>query len=126
MAGCKLQTRGQLLLEPGSARVRCWKGLSGSAGRMAGTKPFSLLPSQVSFMPSLNPARFHQSMEKRNLQQYVSNSDLGLFKASEKSFSSVQSLSRVRLFAPHESQQARPLYPSPTPRVHSNSCVTSW
>ena len=34
--------------------------------------------------------------------------------------------SRVRLFAPHESQQARLLYPSPTPRVHSNSCPSSW
>ena len=38
MAGCKLQTRGQLLLEPGSVRVRCWRDLRGSAGRMAGTK----------------------------------------------------------------------------------------
>ena len=98
IAGCKLQTRGQLLLEPGSVRVTCWRDLRGSGGRMAGTKPFSLLPSQVSFMPSLNPASFHQSMEKCNLQQYVSNSNLGLFKASEKSFSSVQSLSPVRLF----------------------------
>ena len=35
-------------------------------------------------------------------------------------FSSVQSLSRVRLFATHESQHARPPCPSPTPEVHSD------
>ena len=40
-------------------------------------------------------------------------------------FSSVQSLSRVRLFATHELQQARPPCPSPTPRVHSNSRPSS-
>ena len=40
-------------------------------------------------------------------------------------FSSVQSLSRVRLFAPHESQHARPTCPLPTPRVYSNSCPLS-
>ena len=40
--------------------------------------------------------------------------------------SSVQSLSRVRLFATHESQHARPPCPSPTPAVHSNSCTSSW
>jgi len=36
-------------------------------------------------------------------------------------FSSVQSLSRVRLFATHESQHPRPPCPSPTPRVHPDS-----
>ena len=40
-------------------------------------------------------------------------------------FSSVQSLSCVRLFATHESQHARPPCPSPTPRVHPNSCPSS-
>ena len=40
-------------------------------------------------------------------------------------FSSVQSLSRVRLFATHELQHARPPYPSPTPGVHSNSRPSS-
>ena len=35
--------------------------------------------------------------------------------------SSVQSLSRVRLLQPHESQHARPPCPSPIPRVHSDS-----
>ena len=27
---------------------------------------------------------------------------------------------------PHESQHARPPCPSPTPRIHSNSCPSSW
>ena len=27
---------------------------------------------------------------------------------------------------PHESQHARPPYPSPTPRVYPNSCLSSW
>ena len=41
--------------------------------------------------------------------------------------SSVQSLSRVRLFVtpPHESQHARPPCSSPTPGVYSNSCPSS-
>ena len=43
-------------------------------------------------------------------------SELGL------SFSSVQLLSCVWLFGPHESQHARPPCPSPTPRVYPNSC----
>ena len=37
-------------------------------------------------------------------------------------FSSVQSLSRVWLFATHESQHTRPPCPSPTPGVYSNPC----
>ena len=40
-------------------------------------------------------------------------------------FSSVQSLSHVRLFVPHELQHSRPPCPSPTPRVHPNSCPWS-
>ena len=40
-------------------------------------------------------------------------------------FSSVQLLSRVRLFATHESQHARPPCPSPTPGVYPNSCPSS-
>ena len=40
-------------------------------------------------------------------------------------FSSVQSLSHVRLLRPHESQHARPPCPSPAPRVYSNSCPLS-
>ena len=38
------------------------------------------------------------------------------------SVSSVQSLSRVQLFATPWMQHSRPPYPSPTPGVHSNSC----
>ena len=40
-------------------------------------------------------------------------------------FSSVQSLSRVWLFAPHELQHTRPPCPSPTPGVHPDSCPSS-
>ena len=40
-------------------------------------------------------------------------------------FSSVQSLSHVRLFEPHESQHARPPCPSPTPGIHSDSRPSS-
>ena len=36
--------------------------------------------------------------------------------------SSVQLLSHVQLFAPHELQQARPPCPSPTPGAHPNPC----
>ena len=39
---------------------------------------------------------------------------------------SVQSLSHVWLFAPHELQHARPPCPSQTPGVYSNSCPSSW
>ena len=42
-------------------------------------------------------------------------------------FSSVQSLSCVRLFVPHGLQHARPPYPSPTPGAYSNSCpLSQW
>ena len=40
-------------------------------------------------------------------------------------FSSVQSLSRVRLFATPWTA-ARPPYQSPTPGVHPDSCPLSW
>ena len=40
-------------------------------------------------------------------------------------FSSFQSLSCVQLLRPHESQQARPPCPSPSPGVYSNSCPWS-
>jgi len=42
-------------------------------------------------------------------------------------FSSVQSLSRVWLFATHEPQHARPPCPSTTPTVYPNSCpLSQW
>ena len=43
-------------------------------------------------------------------------------------FSSVQFSRSVMSdsLRPHESQHARPPCPSPTPRVHSNSCASSW
>ena len=50
---------------------------------------------------------------------------LGKISSCQFLFSSVQSLSRVWLLQPHESQHTRPPCPSPTPRVHSNSCPSS-
>ena len=41
-------------------------------------------------------------------------------------FSSVQSLSHVRLFGPHEPQHTRPPCPSPIPGVYSDSCPLRW
>ena len=41
-------------------------------------------------------------------------------------FSSVQSLSHVRLLATPWITDARPPYPSPTPKVYSNSCPLGW
>ena len=41
-------------------------------------------------------------------------------------FSSVQSLSCVRLFATPWTQYTRPPCPSPTPRAYPNSCPLSW
>ena len=41
-------------------------------------------------------------------------------------FSSIQSLSRVRLFVNPWTQHPRPHCPSPTPGVYPNSCPSSW
>ena len=49
----------------------------------------------------------------------------GIFPPGMHMFSSVQSLSRVRLLRPHEPQHARPPCPSPTPGDYSNSCPLS-
>ena len=51
----------------------------------------------------------------------------GVWKVCALRFSSVQSSSSVMSdsLQPHESQHARPPYPSPTPRVYSNSCPSS-
>ena len=48
-----------------------------------------------------------------------------LNEAASVQFSSVQSLSRVRLFVLHEMWHARPPCPSPTPGAHPNSCPSS-
>ena len=41
-------------------------------------------------------------------------------------FSSVQSLSHVRLFVTPWTAARQPPFPSPTPRVHPNPCPLSW
>ena len=51
-----------------------------------------------------------------------SSSGLWLFQT----YTSVQSLSCVPLFVTHGLQHARPPCPSPTPRVYSKSCPSSW
>ena len=51
----------------------------------------------------------------------------GCFRESLLAFSSVQSLSYVRLLRPHEPQHARAPCPLPTPRVHPNPCpLSQW
>ena len=50
---------------------------------------------------------------------------LGTRDLSSVQFSSVQSLLMSDSLWPHESQHARPLCPSPTPEVYSNSCPLS-
>ena len=50
---------------------------------------------------------------------------LNIFQNIMYQFSSVQSLSRVRLFVIHELQHSRPPCLSPTPGVYSNSCPLS-
>ena len=49
-------------------------------------------------------------------------STCGFFQKSSVQFSSVVS----NFLRPHELQHAKPPCPSPTPRVHSNSCPLSW
>ena len=44
---------------------------------------------------------------------------------TQHTYSSVQSLNRVRSLWPHESQHAKPPCPSPTPGVYPNSCPLS-
>ena len=51
-----------------------------------------------------------------------------LWRESEMSLSSLRFSRSVvsNSLQPHESQHARPPCPSPTPRVHPNSCASSW
>ena len=53
---------------------------------------------------------------------------LGLVSSGDQQWHSVQFSCSVMSdsLRPHESQHARPPYPSPTPGVHSNSCPSSW
>ena len=101
-----------------------------------GTLPNSFYEATITLIPKLGK----DNMKKRKLQANII--DEHRFKnpqenSSKQNSVSVQSLSRVRLFAaaaaaksdtlqPHELQHARPPCPSPTPRVHPNSCPSSW
>ena len=59
------------------------------------------------------------------LQSVGSQRDTTEHTCTHACISSVQSLSRVQLFGPHELQHARPPCPSPTPGVYSSSCPSS-
>ena len=76
-----------------------------------------------------NNLRKNEGMEPKQKQHPVVDVTVDRSKAQcckeQYCISSVQLLSRVRLFATHESQHARPPCPSPTPRVHSDSCPSS-
>ena len=56
---------------------------------------------------------------------FIFNVLINLYQLHSKRFSSVELLSRVWLFVTPWIEHARPPYPTPTPRVHSNSCPTS-
>ena len=75
------------------------------------------------------PANLENSAVATGLEKvsFHSNYQLSIVLISHTSkFSSVQSLSPVRLFRTHASQHSRPPCPSPTPGVHSNTCPSSW
>ena len=68
-------------------------------------------------------------MSSHSMYKYLCMSMMFLHKEiSVHIFSSVQFSHSVVSDSlwPHESQHARPPCPSPTPRVHSNSCPSSW
>ena len=60
-----------------------------------------------------------------NHQQIIPHGSPGGFNLYGNVFSSVQSLNRVWLFATPWTAAHQASYPSPTPRVHPNSCPTS-
>ena len=60
------------------------------------------------------------------MTQPCSPEDLGLISQVKHAISSFQSFSRVRFFATHGVQHARPPCPSPTPSAFSNLCPLSW
>ena len=65
------------------------------------------------------------SCDVKSNWKYPLNCSLLLTTLCFSQFSSVQLLSRVRLFATHELQHARPPCPLPSPGVHSNSRPSS-
>ena len=82
-----------------------WTDNSSLQGNLTGSIVY-----KVSFTRFRIPSKITRQMEK--LKNFM--------------HTSVQSFSRVRLFATHELQHARLPCPSPTPRVHPNPCPLSW
>ena len=114
--------------EPEAAKmIQCW----GEVPR--------LYPCMIIGGPELSEGRKALTNHKAALFSWgdpCRNQDLGLSANSSQAtgskqslipaqFSSVQSLSHVRLFATHEPQHARPPCPSPVPRVYPHSSPLS-
>ena len=79
-----------------------------------------LIPPYEKFMPSIDYLTFWSSFLLNSILSY-SFPAVSLFSSVQFSHSVVSNSLR-----PHELQHARPPYPSPTPRVHSNSRPSSW
>ena len=83
---------------------------------------FSTYPWHLSVFNCLN--NYFRCMFIWNIFQFLFSHKLYFyFNGSSVQFSCSDVLDSLR---PHELQHARPPCPSPTPRVHSNSCPTSW
>ena len=82
-------------------------------------KPFNITEIQV-YAPTSNAKEAEAEWFYEDLQDLLELTPKKYYQ-----FSSVQSLSHVRLSGPHESQHTRPPCPSPTPRVHSDSPSSS-
>ena len=78
-------------------------------------------------LPELIQTHVHQVSDAIQLSHPLSYLSPPAFSLSEHQFSSVQLSSSVMSdsLQPHESQHARPPYPSPTSRVHSDSRPSS-
>ena len=84
-----------------------------SSWKFPGISPGRLVGSNEQSFPHLPPAPAPPSLSPQAVAQVPVQ------------FSSVQSLSCVRLFAAHGLQHTRPPCPSPTPGVYSNPCPWS-
>ena len=82
---------------------------------------FHLIQNYIKNRVMYHPTDIH------HVNCYGPSFEVGSNCSTGKSFSSVQFSCSVasNSLRPHESQHARPPCPSPTPRVHSNSCPLS-